>query len=112
MARSNNPKTKGKGRSRNQSEAAKSSDSSGESGQDKNRQVDRIRKKIKELNPLRRARKNWIETDGSNNPNIQGADNGGNAWLDTKLNYDELDTEVKYQARYANKTLIMADVST
>ena len=81
----------------------RSSDSSGEYGNDKSRQVERIRKKIKELNPLRRARKNWTETDGLNNPNIQGADNGGNAWLDAQLNNNELDTEVKYQARYAKK---------
>ena len=58
---------------------------------------------IKDMNPLRRARKLWTGIDGSNNPNLQGADNGANACLDMQLNEDKIDRETKYQSRYAKR---------
>ena len=60
-----------------------------------------IKERVKTLNPLRRARVVATGTDGSNNPNIEGADNGGNAWLDSQLS--ELEPEVQHQARYAKQ---------
>ena len=57
------------------------------------------KKKYKELNPLRKARKVHATTKGHNNPNFEGEDNGLNAWLDSQLN--EVDDQMKYEARYA-----------
>ena len=67
------------------------------------RMVRQSKTKARKLNPLRRARLNYTGTDGSNNPNITGCDNGANAWLDAQLNGEELDEEVKYLTNYAKK---------
>ena len=38
-------------------------------------QINKVKNKVKMLNPLRRARSQFTGHDGSNNPNIQGEDN-------------------------------------
>ena len=65
--------------------------------------VHNARNRARELNPLRRARASFTNQDGSNNPNIDGQDNGMNAWLDMELNEKELDTQIKLDTRYAKK---------
>ena len=57
--------------------------------------------RVKALNPLRHARLKLAGTDGSNNPNIPGANNGMNAWVDVAMHGKELDREVIYDVRYA-----------
>ena len=64
--------------------------------------INRTKSRVKILNPLRRARKTFTGTDGSNNPNIQGQDNGANAWMDAQLNED-LDDKIKLQTKYAKR---------
>ena len=41
--------------------------------------------------------------DGNNNPNIPGQDNGLNAWMDVKLNGDQIDNELRFNAGYAKR---------
>ena len=65
--------------------------------------VSRTKKKVKMLNPLRRARKNYTGADGSNNPNVPGQDNGTNAWLDAQLNGEHLDEDIRVSTRYAKR---------
>ena len=55
---------------------------------------------MKKLNPLRRARKTFTSELGDNNSNIEGQDNGNNAWMDSQLNSD-VDEDMRYNARYA-----------
>ena len=64
-------------------------------------QVNYYKNKVKQLNPIRRARKIHVESDGSNNPNVEGQDNRLNAWLDVQLNGEGLDQEATHDARYA-----------
>ena len=63
--------------------------------------VAKVKDKVRELNPVRRARSLFTPADGSNNPNIPGEDNGNNAWMDAQLNREELDREAITTARYA-----------
>ena len=65
--------------------------------------INKAKQKARELNPLRRARSNYTPHDGSNNPNIEGLDNGLNAWLDCELNEEEVDPELRCDARYAKR---------
>ena len=65
--------------------------------------ISNAKNKAKNLNPLCRARENFAGPDGHNNPNIQGEDNGHNAWMDVQLNPDEVDEDLKYDARYAKR---------
>ena len=41
------------------------------------------------------------KTDGSNNPNIPGLDNGLNAWLDVNINTKSTDHDLRIDANYA-----------
>ena len=61
------------------------------------------KRKVKALNPIRRARNMYTGTDRSNNPNVAGQDNGNNAWLDTQLNEEDFDLEMKVYAKYAKR---------
>ena len=63
--------------------------------------VNTVKDKVRSLNPLRKARNTYTGSDGANNPNIAGQDNGLNAWMDAQLNEDEIDQDLKYDARYA-----------
>ena len=60
-----------------------------------------IKNKARMLNPLRWAHKVFTNTDGVNNPNIEGQNNGLNAWMDANLHHDEMDRELINKARYA-----------
>ena len=42
-------------------------------------------------------------TDGSNNPNIPGQDNGLNAWMDANLNQHEVVESLQIDANYAKR---------
>ena len=68
-----------------------------------NEYLAQYRSKVKELNPLRRARKLFSGYDGSNNPNIEGQDNGYNAWMDTQVNPQDMDEAIRNDARYAKR---------
>ena len=57
--------------------------------------------RVKALNPLRRAHLTLAGMDGSNNPNIPGANNGMNAWVDVAMHGKDMDREIIYDARYA-----------
>ena len=63
--------------------------------------INKTKNKVKKLNPLRRARRKYVSTDGMNNPNILGQDNGANAWLDAQLHKDEVDRKFQNETRYA-----------
>ena len=65
--------------------------------------VANTKNRVRMLNPLRRARSTYVGTDGTNNPNLQGRDNGANAWLDVQLNDEEVDDDVRLQAKYAKR---------
>ena len=65
--------------------------------------ISKEKTKAKNLNPLRRARHTYTGIDGSNNPNMQGQDNGANAWMDAQLNSQELDDEIRLQTTYAKR---------
>ena len=65
--------------------------------------IQNAKEKARKLNPLRRARQSFTTQDGANNPNIDGQDNGLNAWLDYNLNTTELDDEIKHDVIYAKK---------
>ena len=67
------------------------------------REVERVKNKVKTLNPLRRARRLFTDESGHNNPNIEGQDNGLNAWLDTQLNTSDFDQEQLVDAGYAKR---------
>ena len=64
-------------------------------------QVKTQKERARQLNPLRIACKTYTSTNSANNPNLEGRDNGLNAWLDLQLNADEIDVEMKCDARYA-----------
>ena len=66
-------------------------------------QIRTAKHKARTLNPLRRSRSVFTGTDGSNNPNVPGQDNGHNAWLDAQLNGEEIDNELLLQTTYAKK---------
>ena len=66
-------------------------------------QVQKAKDKAKKLNPLRRARSLFVDTAGNNNPNVDGQDNGMNAWLDFKLNNSDMDAEFKHDVTYAKR---------
>ena len=66
--------------------------------------VQKQKNKMREMNPLRRARLTFADPQGENNPNIAGQDNGANAWMDAQLNHD-IDDEMKYDIRYAKRNL-------
>ena len=83
----------------NKSEERDSSSNEVEADDQWERELRACRGRAKNMNPLRRARQTWTSTDGANNPNIQGVDNGANAWFDVQLN--EVDSEIRYWARYA-----------
>ena len=68
-------------------------------------QVHSVKQKVRDLNPLRRARRLHVTTEGHNNPNVAGEDNGLNAWLDAELNKDEVDHELRIDAAYAKRNL-------
>ena len=82
-----------------QSEASDSDDTTPADPIEK--QIHMARKKARKLNPLRNARRKYTGTDGSNNPNIPGQDNGHNAWMDAQLNSNELDKEMLINTKYA-----------
>ena len=65
--------------------------------------VNAYKQKMCALNPLHNAQKMQAGTDGSNNPNIEGQDNGHNAWMDAQLNAEEIDEDMKYDIRYAKQ---------
>ena len=92
-----NPKTKGAyAPSRVNAHANKSTEN-----QSVEQRVTVYKDKIRSLNPLRRARQTFTGTDGSNNPNFEGQDNGFNAWMDSQLNAEEIDEEMRYDVKYA-----------
>ena len=66
-------------------------------------QINKARQNARKLNPLRKTRRAYTGTDGSNNPNFPGQDNGHNAWLDAQLNAQEIDTELHLDTKYAKK---------
>ena len=61
-------------------------DNDARQGESVEQRVNKIKQKVKELNPLRRAQRRPPMEDGTDNPNIDGLDNGLNAWLDAQLN--------------------------
>ena len=65
--------------------------------------VKTMKKKVKMLNPLRRAQRMHTSPSGHNNPNVPGQDNGMNAWMDAQLNREELDHDMHNEARYAKR---------
>ena len=63
--------------------------------------VEKEKARVKMLNPMRCSRLTYVKTDGSNNPNVPGQDNGLNAWLDANLNKQDFDREQLIEAMYA-----------
>ena len=63
--------------------------------------ISAYKEKIRSLNPLRKARTTFTGTDGSNNPNFEGQDNGLHAWMDVQLNTEEVDDEMICDSKYA-----------
>ena len=74
-----------------------------DSNQTLEQKVEIARAKAKNLNPLRRARQVFVAHDGSNNPNVDGQDNGMNAWLDYELNKEDMDDDFRAQVVYAKR---------
>ena len=62
---------------------------------------------MKSLNPIRRARRMEPKDNGKNNPNVDGQNNGFNAWMDAQLS-TSLDHEDRVLARYTKKNSDMS----
>ena len=64
--------------------------------------VEEVKNKVKKVNPLQKAHRVYTDTDGANNPNFEGENNGHNAWLDAQLSKD-MDHDMINDTRYAKR---------
>ena len=68
---------------------------------DMQQKVQKVKERVQQLNPIRRARQlQFSISDG--NPNVPGEDNGLNAWFDSQLN-DDLTVEETVSVNYAKR---------